>query len=550
MHPGRISLWTDFIRQHKKGILLGILTALAGSFITVLLPLSLGNLQAINNGEEGTKSRLLLMLGLRADDLEGFFVLFFTLVILRFAFAFTEHYFSSRTASAWAKKLRDYLFERQLMQSAVQFRKKDAGYYLLRFSSDMNTARNLLSKGLIKASADAGLLIFALLVFGLMNTRLLLTVIVMLVASAPIAILLSKISAGGKSISGDEKSALLKIVSEAYGRFITIKSLNLEKRSIRSFRKKSEDVFIGESKNAGIESIERSFSETYFFLIIAAVVFTFYGRSKHGISHTELLTVVLLLLYIRGPIRRLLTLPKTWKNGMLSLDKIQRIAEDPIESSGRKTDAKKESHSVSYYSNGTYWEDRKTPDFTAENGKTTLITGPQGSGKSRILEKLICLHPLEGNEAIYLDDIRYDQLSPFEIRRQIAYSSEEIILKGNSIIDALNIRDTKDVEEKAVRILKKLGFETREGELAQGLNEKRRVPETLSSGQIQILRIARCLLTGKKVLCLDEPFVKLDFEHVRLLVNHLNECRGTHTIILTSTEIPTELMIDKKVIID
>lgn len=539
----RVPLLPEFIRKHQTRILFAILAALAGSFITVLLPLSLGNLQAIGDAVDGTKSRLLVVLGLRVHSVEGFFMLFLFLVVLRFVSGGMEYYLSSRIGSAWTQTLRDQLFESQIAQSLEQFRKKDAGYYLLRYSGDMGTARNMIGKGMIKASADAGLILFTLVVFLMMDPWLAVTVSIMLLLGTPLAVLLGREVNRRKTDAGNSKSLLIKTVSEVYSRFITIKALNFENKEKSRFRRISDKVLERENGSAMVDAIEKSFSETYFFVLIAIVVFFFFGNSKTAIDRAELLTVILLLLYVRGPIRRLLSLPRVWKNGFASLEKIRAICDEPPESASRNTALKREPRSITYSSKTSSTGIRQQA-FCAEKGKTSIILGGQGTGKSHLLQKIMCLVHLEPEETVLLDDRPYHTLSPFEIRRQIGYSSDEIDLSGDSIVEALNFSKEEDKVVRAAEILNKLGFDTGKPIDGTYLNEKRRIPSSLSSGQIQLLRLARTILTGKKVLCLDEPFHHLDNDHIRLMVSLLNGLNGSHTFIIASSDIPEGLIAD------
>lgn len=540
----RTPLLTEFIHKHRFRIFIGILSALAGSFITVLLPLSLGNLQSIGDGGDGTKSRLLEELGLRVGDMNGFFILFMGLVVLRFLAGGTEYYLSSRIGAAWTRSLREYLFERQIAQSPVQFLKKDSGYYLLRFSGDMGTAKGVIGKGIIKASADAGLLLFTLMVFLMMDSWLAFTVALVLGIGTPVAVILGRVTNDRKTDAGNSKSLLIKTVSDAYSRFITIKALNFETKENKRFREISREVQEKENQTSLVDSVEKSFSETYFFLVIAIVVFFFYGNRESALDQSELLTVILLLLYVRGPIRRLLTLPKIWKNGSVSLEKIRSIGEQPAESTNRDTSMKREARSLTYL----YKSDsvpRRIPDFRVDKGKTCILLGGQGAGKSHFLQKIVCLVPIDSGETFLMDIMPYNTLSPFEIRRQIGYSSDEIDLSGESITEALNFNNGEAKLEKAVGILNKLGFDPETVIDTSYLNASRRIPTDLSSGQIQLLRLARTVLTGKKVLCLDEPFLNLDNDHIRLVVSYLNGLKGSHTMVIACARIPQGLIAEK-----
>ena len=67
----------------------------------------------------------------------------------------------------------------------------------------------------------------------------------------------------------------------------------------------------------------------------------------------------------------------------------------------------------------------------------------------------------------------------------------------------------------------------------------------LSAGQRKLLIIARALLTNKKIILLDEPFVDLDNKAQALLVKQLNKLKQKRTIFLIDKNPPQNLLIDQ-----
>jgi NitT/TauT family transport system ATP-binding protein len=143
---------------------------------------------------------------------------------------------------------------------------------------------------------------------------------------------------------------------------------------------------------------------------------------------------------------------------------------------------------------------RKTPpttalanvSFTAEPGQTIALVGPSGCGKSTLLE-LICglLAPSEGHV-----DAEPAALTP----------QNDLLLPWLSALDnaALPLRlhgaSKQAAREQAAPFFTRFGLE--------GFEHSR--PDQLSGGMRHRISFLRCLLAGKPVLALDEPFASLD----------------------------------------
>lgn len=148
-------------------------------------------------------------------------------------------------------------------------------------------------------------------------------------------------------------------------------------------------------------------------------------------------------------------------------------------------------------------------DFPA--GMTTVLWGPVGSGKSTML-KLLLRYKKPRSGEIFLWGTRYSDISAEEVRKTIAYVPQSAVLFDRSISD--NMRYGTAASDKDVALVaRRLGL----GQF--DLSESAGKGGTLvSGGQRQLILVARALLSGCRVLILDEPTASLDEESRGMLM--------------------------------
>jgi phospholipid/cholesterol/gamma-HCH transport system ATP-binding protein len=143
-------------------------------------------------------------------------------------------------------------------------------------------------------------------------------------------------------------------------------------------------------------------------------------------------------------------------------------------------------------------------------GKTNLIIGRSGSGKTVLLKSLVGLHEIdEGN--IYFDDLCYTQLGFKE--RKVVRKDIGMIFQGGALLDSSTVEDNirlpldlftdQSLEEKMERVnfcLKRVNLP----------NANKLYPAELSGGMIKRVAIARAIVLNPKYLFCDEPNSGLD----------------------------------------
>ena len=179
-------------------------------------------------------------------------------------------------------------------------------------------------------------------------------------------------------------------------------------------------------------------------------------------------------------------------------------------------------------------------DITVYPGKTTVLLGESGSGKTMLVKAVTGIlnrshMSLTGN-AFYRGTDLF-ALSEKERRRwsrhialimQNPMTSFDPSLKIGKQISAGTKGRKSDAYQKAVHALEAVGL-PRPKELMKSY------PHELSGGMLQRVMIAIAMMQGASVIVADEPTTALDVVNQELVLNELNELRKTGVGILLIT---------------
>lgn len=188
--------------------------------------------------------------------------------------------------------------------------------------------------------------------------------------------------------------------------------------------------------------------------------------------------------------------------------------------------------------------------FKIAAGEKAGIIGRIGSGKSTIARLVMGLYEPSGG-AIMIDDTDQRQIDPADLRRNIAYIPQDVILFSGTIRDNLTVAlphaDDDDILEAAKAagvhdFVSRLpqGYDTPVGERGEGL----------SGGQRQAIALARALMTNPRVLVCDEPTNAMDTQAEDLFVRHIAEQAKNRTLVLITHRHHLLKLVDRLILVD
>ncbi|WP_227525125.1 thiol reductant ABC exporter subunit CydD [Moraxella sp. RCAD0137] len=180
-------------------------------------------------------------------------------------------------------------------------------------------------------------------------------------------------------------------------------------------------------------------------------------------------------------------------------------------------------------------------------GKSTLLRGESGSGKSTVLQILLGFGQYTGTIAI--KDAAgchdYHTLDLTYLRRQFGYLAQTPALLPISIADNLRLAKPDASEDELIDVLQAVGLwpliKQLPAQMQAVLGER---GSGLSGGQAHRLAIAQLLLQDAKVWLLDEPTEHLDADTAAAITALLFELSQDKTVIWISHEEGMEAKFD------
>ena len=430
------------------------------------------------------------------------------------------------------------------------------GDIIQRLTGNVESLNSFFSEGLVRILNTAFALISILIAMYLLDWRI---ATISLIATI---ITLLFIIFQGKFLEKPIKDSLEKDglvsakVQETMDGFISIQSSNQQKNWTKQFEKLTDQYYKISKKVSAISSTADTFISFMTVITVGGtLIYALHLTSSAGLT---IGSVILFNLYSQQIFKTLSNISYIWriiKTGLEAssrLDKILKLDSnitnptDPY--SSKEILGKVEFVDVDFGYNG---EDvvLKDVNFTAQPGKTIAIVGPTGGGKTTFVNLIARLYDVR-NGQIKVDDIDVKDWDLTTLRESIGYLIQDTFLFEDTILNNLKYDNPKVTEKRALEMFKFLGVESFIKSQPKGLETKIDSDGTgISSGQRQIIALARILLRDPKILILDEATARIDTKSEKLLQTAIEKASEDKTTFVIAHRLSTIFNADHIILI-
>ena len=274
---------------------------------------------------------------------------------------------------------------------------------------------------------------------------------------------------------------------------------------------------------------------------VATIVFGVYLIQDFELSMGGLIAIIILTSRTLAPMGQVAALLTNYEDTKTSYETLNEIISQPSERpSGKKFVERPEFSGhiefvdVTFAYPNTDIPAIKNISFVINPGEHVAIIGRIGSGKSTIQKLLLGLYEPDSGQ-ILIDGIDIKQIDPADLRKNMGYVSQDIMLFRGTVKDNITYRATHASDSDMIRaaqisgtaeFIKKhpKGYEMPVGERGQGL----------SGGQRQSIGIARAFLLNAPIMLMDEPSNAMDqITEARLLNNLAINLKGSTSLLVT-----------------
>ena len=490
------------------------------------------------------------------DPLWPYIAIVVGLAVLRFVINFNRRFATARIGVRIEARMRELLYQAYLRYPRAFYDRHATGQVLSRATNDLYPIRYFIGWGLVQGMQSVMMIVGVGIVLTIVDARLALFTAV---AVPPIGLLAYRFGRLVSPLSREvqeRKGDVTEAADEAVVGIEMVQAFGREDDIRARFGEKAEGVRSTVLRQAGVES--KHLPGLYYLpaLSVAAVVF-FGGREVIGghLTLGEFNLFEMLLLQLVWPLEALGWITNLAQRALASagrsfawLDGIEPLPEpvSPKHLPEGPLEIRFEKVGFAYGGEDDVLHDL---DLVVEPGEIVAVCGPTGSGKTSLLSFLPRFYdPTSGRVLVGGVDTRDVPIA--ELRDAVALVTQRPILFSVPLRDNL-LAGRPDAEwEEVLAACEAAGVDTFAPTLPDGYDTligERGV--NLSGGQRQRVALARALITGARVVVLDDPLSAVDTFTERRLVARLRPALAGRTVLVATQRLSTVEIADRAVVL-
>lgn len=468
---------------------------------------------------------------------KGLVWLYFALLCAGYLSASAREILITAFGQSVMRRLRQQMCEKLTRIESQYFVKKETGAVVSCFVNDVETVDALFSNGIISMVIDVAQVVSIWIVIWVKSPGLGLLLCLIIPGLFVMTRVFQKRMQRAQMAN---RTALARVNNHVPE---TIKNIRLiHALSKEEYMEEKYDSFISKS----YESMEKSnvYDSIYSPIVIAVreavisvmmITASLSGamQSFFGISVGTAVAIISFVTKIFDPIESIGMEIQSIQSAVAGIGRIREF----FETDERKEDSERiESEDIELSHVDFAYEEgnRVLENFSAriKQGEKVIMTGRTGAGKSTVFRLLLGLYePKAGT--IWVMGHKASGIADKERRKLIGYVEQSIHLVRGTVLEQISLYDSDISQEQAEAAARMAGIHDIICQLPQGYATP--IPEAnFSQGQLQLLAMARALVTDPEILLLDEMTANLDAETEQTLFEALKVAGENRTVISIS----------------
>ena len=532
-----------YLVRDRRRLLVALLLLLPLAFAGALQPVLLGQAVSVLRGEASLPFLSGLSLSASIRVIIG---LYFVSVLLRLGLQGVQQFSILAVGQRLTARIRDDLFEHALSLSLRFHDRMPVGKLLTRLTSDVDALAEVFGSGAVGVLNDLVSLLVLASTMLFIEWRL---GLLLLFTQVPVTLAVLWLQRRYRKANYRVREELSQLnadfqenlqgleVVQMYGRE-TVNSTRFLRTGMHYRSAVNGTIFFDSSISAFLEWVA---------LAAIALVLALGGLmvTNGAMGLGTLTTFILASQRLFDPLRQLAERFTQIQGGLTAVERIGELMEEPLEIaeakgvlphvSGGGGEVIFENVSFAYRPDDPIL---RNLSFRIAPGEHVALVGPTGSGKSTIIRLLCRLYePQQGRILLDGRDIRTIPMA--DLRRELGVVLQDTFLFSGNVADNLRLNASVSDRELA-QVCAELGLNELLAKLPNGLEtELRERGGNLSSGERQLLAVARVAIRKPTVLVMDEATAFMDPSTEATLQADLDRLLQKRTAIVIAHRLAT-----------
>ena len=492
------------------------------------------------------------------------------LAVIRGAAQFLSNYLLNRVINEVLLVLREQMFHKLLLAPTEFFQKSTAAHLINVVVFEVNNVLSILGTVAINLVRDS-LTVIGLLGYLLyLNWKLTMFVIIIFPIIAGFVALINKRLRKLNRQQQDFTSQLAYVVEEASAGHKVVKLNSGQDYEMYRFYEMAKKLKSFSIKASVAGGLNQPLTQIVASIALSGVLLiALMQSSSGGTTVGEFVAFVTAMMLIISPLKHLADVNQPLQRGLIAAELIFGLMDQQPEESIQdqsllpiaSAKGKIEFRGVGFSYQQPQLEEAiqenrevlRDIDITISPGEVVAFVGPSGSGKTTLVNLVPRFYsPTQG--VIYLDDEPINTYRLADLRRQMGFVSQDVILFNDTI--AANIAYgtvyPKDIDRiRLSEAIQAANLSEMIRDLPQGVDTViGHNGNRLSGGQRQRLAIARAVYKNAPILILDEATSSLDSESERQVQGALESLMQGRTTLVIAHRLSTIENADRIVVLE